>query len=159
MNSQGCVNQIVFLMNTTKMLVIALNDLQIIFPPLKEFADAPDNSKVVKNYRHLDGGSVLFRPIGLKILMEIVAVLVETHPLPDCFRLISKLPTDLTQAPYNRVIWDPNLKKIMGGRTLAKNLLLYMLNHPQKNVNQLRADYAKALGTEINEVELPKKIS
>ena len=128
------------------------------FLPLKEFADAPDNSIVVKNYRHSDGGSVLFRPIGLKILTEVIAVLGERYPLPECFKLISKLPTDLTQAPYNRVIWDPSQKKIMRGRTLAKNLLLYMLNQPLKDVSQLRENYAKALGTEMNQVQLPKRV-
>ena len=129
------------------------------FRTLKIFADAPDNSIVVKKYRHPDGGSVLFRPIGLKILTEIIAVLVEKYPLPECFKMISKLPTDLTQDPYNRVIWDPSQKKIIGGRTLARNLLLYMLDRPPKDVDELHEDYAKALGVETDQIRLPEKIS
>lgn len=128
------------------------------FLPLKEFADALDNSIVVKNYRHSDGGSVLFRPIGLKILTEVIAMLVKSYSLPECFKRISKLPIDLTQAPYNRVIWDPGQKKIIRGKTLAKNLLLYMLNQPPKDVSQLREDYAKALRMETNQVQLPKRV-
>ena len=101
---------------------------------------------------------MLFRPIGLKILTEIIAVLVETHSLSDCFKLISKLPTDLTEIPYNGIIWHPTQKKIITkDKTLVKNLLLYMLDHPPKDVDKLHEDYAKALGIEMEKVELPKK--
>lgn len=129
------------------------------FLPLKEFADTSDSSAVVKKYRHLDGGNVLFRPIGLKIFTEIVAVLVETHSLSDCFKLISKLPTDLTEIPYNSIIWHPTQKKILtNGKTLVKNLLLYMLNQSPENVDKLHENYAKALGTETKQIRLPEKI-
>ena len=129
------------------------------FLPLKEFADILDNSIIVRKYRHPDGGSVLFRPIGLNILTEIIAALVKRHSLPECFQLISKLPTNLTEIPYNSIIWHPTKQTIITkGKTLAKNLLLYMLDHPLKDVDQLRETYAKALGLEANEVELPKKV-
>ena len=128
------------------------------FLPLQEFVNTSDNSTVVKKYRHPEGGSVLFRPIGLKILTEIIAELVEKYPLSKCFKMISKLPTDLTQTPYNGVIWHPTQKKmIMKDKTLVKNLLLYMLNHFSGDVDKLHEDYAKALRIETEEVELPKK--
>ena len=127
--------------------------------PLQEFVNSGDDySVVVEKYRHSDGGSVLFRPMGLKILTEVVAVLSEKYLPSECFKMISKLPTDLTQTPYNGVIWDPSQKKIIGGKTLARNLLLYMLDHPPKDVDELHEEYAKALGLETNEVELPKKV-
>ncbi|RKU11779.1 hypothetical protein C6503_18175 [Candidatus Poribacteria bacterium] len=129
------------------------------FLPLQEFVNTSDNSTVVKKYRHPEGGSVLFRPIGLQILTEIIAELVEKYPLSKCFKMISKLPTDLTQMPYNGVIWHPTQKKILTkDKTLVKNLLLYMLNHFSRDVDKLRDDYAKAIGIEIEEVELPKKV-
>ena len=129
------------------------------FPPLAEFVNSIDNYPiVVRKYRHSNGGSVLFRPMGLKILTEIVAVLVETHPLIECFKMISKLPTNLTQDPYNGIIWDSSQKKIINGHTLARNLLLYMLDHPPKDVNKLHEEYAKALGVETNQIRLPERI-
>ena len=129
------------------------------FLPLQEFVNSGnDYPIIVEKYRHSEGGSVLFRPIGLKILTEIMAILVEKYPRSECFKMISKLPTDLTKEPYNGVIWHPTQKKIIGGKTLVKNLLLYMLNYPLKDVNQLREDYAKALEIETNKVQLPKKI-
>ena len=130
------------------------------FLPLKEFANSVDDYPiVVKKYRHSDGGSVLFRPIGLKILTEIIAGLVEKYPLSECFKMVSRLPTDLTQAPYNGIIWHPTQKKIIRkNKTLTKNLLFCMLNQFPGDVNKLREDYAKALGVEMKAVELPKKV-
>ena len=129
------------------------------FLPLQEFAST--RLIIQQLSRSIDipnGGSVLFRPIGLKILTEIIAELVEKYPLSKCFKMISKLPTDLTQTPYNGVIWHPTQKKmIIKGKTLVKNLLLYMLDHPPKDVDKLHEDYAKALGIEMEKVELPKK--
>ena len=128
-------------------------------PPLQEFVNSGDDySVVVEKYRHSDGGSVLFRPMGLKILTEVVAVLSEKYLPSECFKMISKLPTDLTQTPYNGVIWDPSQKKIIGGKTLARTLLLYMLDHLPKDVDELHEKYAKALGLETSEVDLPKKV-
>ena len=129
------------------------------FLPLQEFANSGDDySVVVEKYRHSDGGSVLFRPMGLKILTEVMAALSDKYPPSECFKVISKLPIDLTQNPYNGVIWDPSQKKIKGGRTLARNLLLYMLDHPPKDVDELHEDYAKALGAETNQIKLPAKV-
>ena len=128
------------------------------FLPLKEFTDASDSSTVIKKYRHPDGGSVLFRPVGLKILTEVIAVLVDKYPQPKCFKMISKLPTDLTQVPYNGIIWHPTQKRIiLKNRILVKNLLLYMLNQSPEDVDKLHEDYAKALGMETNEVRLPRR--
>ena len=131
------------------------------FIPLQEFTQTNTNeevSSVAKKYRHSDGGSILFRPVGLKVLTEIIAVLVEKYSLSECFNLISKLPTDLTHIPYNRVIWDPSQKKIKGGRPLVRYLLLHMLDEPPKDVEKLREDYAKALGEETDQVRLPEKV-
>ena len=129
------------------------------FLPLQEFVNTSDNSTVVKKYRHPEGGSILFRPIGLKILTEVIVELVAEYPLSKCFKMISKLPTDLTQTPYNGVIWHPTQRKmIVKGGTLIKNLLLYMLNHFGGDVGKLREDYAKAIGIDMETVELPKRV-
>ena len=129
------------------------------FLPLKEFVDASDSSMVVKKYRHPDGGSVLFRPIGLKILTEVIAVLVKEYPPSECFKMISKLPTDLTEVPYNGIIWRSTQKRIiLKDKHLVKNLLLYMLDQFPKDVDKLHIDYAKALELETNQVQLPKRV-
>ena len=117
------------------------------FAPLTEFCTASDYSAVVKKYRNPAGGSILFRPIGLTIITEIVSTLVKKYPLDRCFELVSKLPTDLTKEPYNGVIWHPTRKRMTGGKTLVRNLLLYMLDAYDGDEDKLHQDYAKALRT------------
>lgn len=128
------------------------------FPPLTEFFTASDYASVVKRNRHSEGGNVLFRPIGLTIVTEIISTLTKEFPLDTCFALISKLPTDLSAAPYTGIIWHPTLKKLIRGKTLVKNLLLYMLDAYDGDEDKLREDYGKALELETNRVKLPRKV-
>ena len=129
------------------------------FSALQEFVNTPDNPTVVKKYRHPEGGSVLFRPIGLKVLTEIIAELARKYPLSKCFKMISKLPTDLTEIPYNGIIWHPIPQTIRAkNRVLVRNLLLYMLDQFTGDAGKLREDYAKVLEQETNEVQLPKRV-
>ena len=132
--------------------------LAAVFPPLTEFFAASDYSSVVRRNRHSEGGSVLFRPIGLTIITEIVSTLVKKCPLDECFALVAELPTDLTAEPYNGVIWHPTQKKLIRGKTLVKNLMLYMLDAYDGAEDKLREDYGKALELETHKVKLPRKV-
>ena len=129
-----------------------------VFPSLTEFFDDSDYATIVRRYRHSEGGSVLFRPIGLTIITEIVSTLVKKCPLDECLALVAELPTDLTAEPYNGVIWHPTQKKLIRGKTLVKNLLLYMLDAYDGAEYKLREDYGKALELETNKVKLPRKV-
>ena len=128
------------------------------FSPLTEFRTTPDYSAIVKKYRYPGGGNILFRPIGLTIITEIISTLVKEHSLDRCFELMTKLPTDLTADPYNGVIWHPTQKKIIKGKILVRNLLLYMLDAYDGDKDKLHEDYAKALEAEKNEIPLPQKV-
>jgi len=98
------------------------------FPPLKEFLEASDYPTIVKKYRHSEGGNILFRPVGLTIITEIVAMLSKKYKLDECMKRVSKLPLELTAVPYNNVIWHPIRKTILNKRkSLVTKLLLYML--------------------------------
>ena len=80
-------------------------------------------------------------------MTEIVSMLVKKYPLDRCFELVSKLPTDLTEEAYKGVIWHPARKRMTGGKTLVRNLLLYMLDAYDGDEDKLHQDYAKALRT------------
>ena len=125
------------------------------FSPLTEFFAAADYSAIVRRYRHSEGGSVLFRPIGLTIMTEIVSTLVKKYPLDRCFEMISNLPSDLGEKPYNGLIWHPTQKRLTRSKTLVKNLLLYMLDAYDGDEDKLHEDYAKALGVGTSGLILP----
>ena len=128
------------------------------FSPLTEFCRASNYGAIVEKYRNSAGGNILFRPIGLTIITEIISTLFKKHPLDRCFELVAKLPTDLTAIPYNGIIWHPTQQKIIRGKTLVRDLLLYMLDAYEGDENKLLEDYAKALEVEKNEIDLPKKV-
>ena len=128
------------------------------FSPLTEFCRSSNYPAVVKKYRNSAGGNILFRPIGLTVITEIISTLVKKYPLDQCFELVAKLPTDLTVKPYNGIIWHPTQKKIIRGKILVRNLLLYMLDVYAGDEGKLHEDYAKALEVEKNEIPLPQKV-
>ena len=135
------------------------NRLAATFSPLTEFFEASDYPAIVKRYRRSDGGSVLFRPVGLIIITEIVSTLIRNHTLDECFALIAKLPTNLTKEPYDGVIWQPSQKKLqIREKTLVRNVLLYMLNSYDGNDDELHRAYANALERATDEVNLPQRI-
>ena len=129
-----------------------------VFVPLSEFFDAADYAAIVRKYRNSEGGSVLFRPVGLTIIAEVISTLVKRHKLEECFELVAKLPTELTAEPYNGVMWHPTQKKLIRGSTLVRNLLLYILNAYDGDEHKLREDYGKALELEPSKVELPPRV-
>ena len=128
------------------------------FSPLTEFCRTSDYSTIVKKYRNPTGGNILFRPIGLTVITEIISTLVKKYTLDRCFELVAKLPTNLTAEPYNGIIWHPTQQKIIRGKTLVRDLLLYMLNAYEGDENKLLAEYAKALEEEENKINLPQKV-
>ena len=134
--------------------------LENTFKPLREFLNAGENyPTVTAKYRTPEGGNMLFRPIGLSILTEIVATLSQKHELSECMTMVSKLPQTLTGVPLCGVIWNPTRNTINNkGKTLARNLLLYMLSAYDEDKDKLRENYAKALGKEKSETNLPQKV-
>ena len=136
------------------------NHLVNTFKPLQEFLDAGDIYETVTvKYRTLGGGSILFRPIGLLILTEIVSTLSQKRELSECMTMISKLPQGLTDVPLRGVIWNSTGKTINSkGKTLARNLLLYMLDAYEGNKDELHKSYANALEVNEDQIELPQKV-
>ena len=128
------------------------------FQPLKEYAGR-NYKRVVKKYRTKNGGNVLFRPIGLTIITEVISILVKKYSWKKAIKIISQLPQDLSREPYKHVIWHPTKKIIINkGKLLTVNLLLYMLNESRYPDSKLLDDYKKATGQQDGSLMLPSKI-
>jgi DNA sulfur modification protein DndB len=131
------------------------------FPPLLQYFEASTEHAptVVRKWRTAKGGHVLFRPVGLKLFVELTAELVreEGQTMQKTMLILRNLPTALSAAPYSGVIWLPNGRMNPRARPLCRRLLLYMLGR-ETNVDGLRRDYAKQLEVEEHEVRLPKTV-
>ncbi len=135
--------------------------LEAQFPPFKEyFAASPAIAPTVvsKYRRESSGGHVLFRPVGLRIFAEVLTSLANDRDgINAAFKLIGKLPTELSKKPYAGVIWLANGKMSPSGRSICRRLLLHMLGAEHKPAD-LRARYAKLLGKETQAVQLPSQV-
>ena len=134
-------------------------DLANVFPALKEYFHSNLDFQVIEQNRHQDGGHILFRPVGLLIIAEVIAVLVSQKiELRDALVQVGKLPVEISENPYSDVIWLSNTKKMNPKkRVLCRRLLLHMLGKERKT-SDLRAKYAAQLGVEPDECQLPERI-
>lgn len=131
------------------------------FPPLGVYFAASTASApaVVKKHRRGNGGHVLFRPIGLRLLTEVVVEIVKSgNTLKKALAIVKKLPVELSKTPYKGVIWLPNGRMNPGGRAVCRRLLLHMLGHEKKPADLL-ARYARMLGRDPATVTLPPLIN
>jgi DNA sulfur modification protein DndB len=105
-----------------------------------------------------DGGHILFRPVGLLILAEVLAKIGPKTPLEDALSLCAKLPMQLDDRPYKDVIWmsaTGNMNPVK--RSISRRILLHMLKLESKP-DDLRRRYAALFGKEASQVHLPKPI-
>lgn len=121
--------------------------LNATFPPLREYhRRRTDRASVVKKYRNSVGGHLLFRPIGFRIAVEVVALLVKRggHSLERSVRLLGRLPMNLDEPPMRGVLWDDKI--VNGGAAVVRDLFAYMLGcFPKEREKDLLARYRKRL--------------
>ncbi|MFZ5697536.1 MAG: hypothetical protein ACOY9J_02235, partial [Pseudomonadota bacterium] len=132
-------------------------NFQRYFEEIDEFFGSKNSTVVVKKYRTANGGSVIFRPIGLDIFARVIARLSKDMPLRASIKRASLLPRNLTSAPYKGLLWDQNTKTISNANVVTvREVLLYMLGASKYSDSTLLARYRKALGD--TSASLPKKL-
>lgn len=117
------------------------------FPPVK-VAFTSTAAEPVAAYRNEQGGHILFRPIGLLIVAELVTEYMTKHEvaIADAVKAVSAIPTDLSAPPYNGVVWDADRGLINAKqKALARDVLAYMLGLTEGGASSLKARYAAAI--------------
>lgn len=124
-------------------------------PELKQYWEARNYSAVVKRNRGDFGGSLVFRPIGLRLIVECVGKMTDKKGTEERLKRLSRLPRDIAAPPYVGIIWDDTEKKMISTKqVLARDIMLYLAG---ENINKdlLEKKYAAALGDEKGIVQLP----
>ncbi|MFY8180842.1 MAG: DNA sulfur modification protein DndB [Flavobacterium sp.] len=111
-----------------------------------------------KKYRNnINGGNLLFRPIGLLPFVQIVIEIKRRKPqisYSTIFNIFSKVEFCISNKPWKGILWNPlENTMIMGNRTLIKLLLLYLFDNEILSNNELKTlkkKYAFATGQEDN---------
>lgn len=134
------------------------------FPPLEEIVTSRPGENVAGQYRHRAGGHLLFRPVGLLIIANVVrqakdAGLAEE----DAIKRLAEVSMELTDEPWVGLLWDKTNRRMISGTTpqkVAKQLLFYRIGgnlaQMRTTVEKLRREYAGLLNREEYEVELPR---
>ncbi|MET3009479.1 DNA sulfur modification protein DndB [Stenotrophomonas koreensis] len=128
------------------------------FPPIKVAFTSKASDPVAK-YRNDYGGHILFRPIGLLIVTDLVTqyMTAKGATMEDAVAAISAIPTDLSSAPYRGVIWDPDRSLINAKqKRLVRDVLSHMLGLTEGDSAALKGRYAAALNRP--EATLPGKL-
>lgn len=119
------------------------------FDELDEFFNADDTNDVVSKHRGSHGGNALFRPVGLEIFALIIATLNRDHSLTQSVKLASKLPRNLSEAPYAGLMWNTSTSTIVNSHKVTlREVLLYMLGDSKYSNETLLARYRKDTGDE-----------
>lgn len=127
------------------------------FTEFRSFLNAASPSTVVAKHRGAHGGKLIFRPVGLDMLTRVVAKLTKSLPLEDAVKLASKLPRDLTSAPFATLLWKATTQTIGNSNNVTlREVLLHMVGVSKLSEATLLARYRKAMGDE--NAQLPAKV-
>jgi DNA sulfur modification protein DndB len=119
-----------------------------------------DATNTVNDYRNSDGGSMLFRPLGIRILSEGYTEWLTRKGNTDNFwAKFAAIDDDLNSVFWKDVIWDNATKKIKA-KTSHKFLVEYIryLLNLKADLGYLKEEYNKLSGIEESnpaKIELP----
>lgn len=127
------------------------------------------HSKIIRRYRHSNGGHILFRPVGLRLYADLVSEYIKLeYPMkidhykdydPKIKRRVIRrlrravlefqdIPVELEKSPYHYLFWRPETKSMLSTRRgLVRDILLHRYGLlPKKKVDRLERRIVGALG-------------
>jgi DNA sulfur modification protein DndB len=128
------------------------------FPSFGEaMSDRQSIVNVIAQNRHSNGGHLLFRPVGITILTNIVSRIKATSPdlgIEKCVEQASSIPVELQQPPYRDVLWETKTSRMRPkGKQAIIQILSHRLNLPisRGSYEKTKLEYAELTGTTLNE--------
>ncbi len=134
------------------------------FKPLKEMRNSDGTERIVAKYRNENGGHLLFRPIGLLLVVKVIRKLIDIGlSLSDAVQRLSNVPMFLNQQPWSGLLWDSINRRMITtpeSQKVGFHLLLYSvggdISSSGVDVSGLREELAGLLNKPAQEVELIK---
>ena len=135
------------------------------FPPLVEVLKSSPGDNIAGRYRHKEGGHLLFRPVGLLIIANVVRQAKDAGLKErEAIKRISEIPMELIDEPWVGLLWDKTNQRMISGtipQKIAKQLLFYFIGGDfadmKTNLEAVRREYAGLLNREEFEVKLPRQ--
>ena len=135
------------------------------FPPLQEIVASQQGETVAGRHRHRGGGHLLFRPVGLLIVANVVREAKDSGlSEKEAIKRISEVSMELTDEPWVSLLWDKTNQRMISGPTpqkVAKQILFYSIGgnlaDMKTNIEAVRREYAGLLNKEQSEVKLQQQ--
>lgn len=137
------------------------------FPPLKEVKESGPDEEVAGKYRNIDGGNILFRPIGLLMSVKVVRQLIDYNELSleEAVSSVSKVPMELSEVPWAHLIWNPLNKKMITAsqnRRAAEKLFFNAVGGDltvlKSSPDILRQELAAIKNIDLQKIKLPSYV-
>lgn len=140
------------------------NTLTIYFLPLEKILTSKPEENIAGYFRNREGGHLLFRPVGLLIIAQVVRLAKDSGlSQEEAIKRISGVSMELTDDPWVGLLWDKTNKRMISGtapQKVAKQLLFYTiggnLSDIKTSVEAVRREYAGLLNKEESEVKLQR---
>ena len=123
-------------------------------PALNDVLGSDPREEHAAKYRNVNGGHILFRPIGLQAFAGALGLLrtrgVDTE---RAVRSLCRLPMEISDIPWRHVVWNPNTNRMINGnKTMAEALFLYMLGQePRTSSYDLASKYRELHGDSLTD--------
>lgn len=136
------------------------------FGPLQEMRDSARDAQVAAAYRRDNGGHLLFRPVGLLLVVRVLRRLTDGGATFDeALRLMASVEMELAGEPWAGLLWDTtNRRMIITGehKRAAEKLLVYIVGGdlaPLKSgAEALKSELAGVLNIPLEEYSLPSRL-
>ena len=135
------------------------------FPPLREILTSEPNKHIAGRYRNRKGGHLLFRPVGLLIIAQVVRQAKDSGLSErEAIKRISEVSMKLTDDPWVGLLWDKINQRMISGtvpQKVARQLLFHLIGGDladmKTDVEAVQREYAGLLNRDESEVKLRRQ--
>lgn len=140
------------------------------FSSLAKYANRSIEPGIAESFRNnKSGGHLLFRPVGLLLIVKVIRYLMVDSglPLEDAVGRVSQIPTKLNQKPWNGLLWDDANKRMTTAaenQRAAVRMTLFALGgdlsrfRTMSSKSELRKELSGLYNLPESDVEIPEYI-
>jgi len=134
------------------------------FPQVALLLGSKSSECIAAQFRHANGGHLLFRPVGLQLLIEAVArFMTNGTSMTEALNVLARVPMELSETPWAGLLWDKTNRRMITqpeNQKVALRVLFYAAGGDLADFNtdskSVRKELAGLLNRKISQVRLPR---
>jgi len=134
------------------------------FKPLQIFENSDPSDQLAGQFRHGEGGHLLFRPIGLLLCVRTIKLFLNNDvELKEAVKRLSKVPMEISEDPWKGLLWDDTNNRMITSTDNQKAALKLLYSSIGGNLKDLKTkkselikEISGLLNKEESEIRLPR---